>query len=109
MITASIKMYGRPEKRKEIIQTIKGLSSQIRQGEQCMNVSVYQDINDENVFYLVEEWKNEKALKSHFNSEYYAALLGAGILLKSPPQVKCMVNKGPECCNLREDDIPSIN
>lgn len=99
MLTASIKMYGRSEKRKEIIQTIKGISEQLQQSKHCLDASIYQDLNDENVFYLVEEWESEQELEAHLNSMMFAALLGAGILLVKPPQVKCMVENGPESCS----------
>lgn len=100
MITASIKMYGRSEKRKEIMQTIKGISKRLQEDARCVETSIYQDINDKNIFYLVEEWEDEQQLETHIHSRMFAALLGAGSLMERPPEVKCMVDNGPACCVL---------
>lgn len=51
MITASITIHGRPEKRTEILQTIKGIMRKLIKDTKCREVKVYRDIDDENTFF----------------------------------------------------------
>jgi quinol monooxygenase YgiN len=87
-------MKGRSDKRKEIIQTLNGISNQVRVKKGCLNVKSYQAIDDENVFCLVEEWKTKPDMDEYMNSQLYAALLGISTILAEKPEVKILVEEG---------------
>ncbi len=93
MITAIVKLRGREAKRKEILQTISGLADQVVMIKGCLGVKSYQDIDDRNTFYHVEEWQTQQDLDSHLNSKLFSALLGVGIILVEKPTVEFMTTE----------------
>jgi quinol monooxygenase YgiN len=90
MIIATVKLKGRGEKRREIIQTISGLGDQVRKIKGCSDVNSYQDINDQDVFYHVEKWQTQKDLDEYLSSKLFAALLGIRTILVEKPTVEFM-------------------
>lgn len=90
MVLAALKLKGLQEKRKEIMQTISGIADQARQCEGCVGVDCYQDINDRNVFYYVQEWRTRQDLDDHLNSKLFAALMGIKSILAEPPHIEYM-------------------
>ena len=90
MITASIIIHGRPEKRTEILQTIKGIKDQLGRDTRCRQVKVYQDIDDENTFFFVENWLNEHDLDDYLSSRLFNVLLGLTPILKEPLEIKLL-------------------
>ena len=58
--------------------------------EGCTDVHVYRDIQDENIFFLVEEWHKQRSMEEHAKSDLFAALVGAKGLLVNPPEIKFM-------------------
>ncbi len=51
---------------------------------------VYQDVDDENIFFLVEEWQKQRLLDDHMKSSLLGALLGIKGLLIKEPEIKFM-------------------
>lgn len=94
MYISSIRMKGRSDKRKEIIQTLNGISDQVRLKKGCLNVKSYQDIDDKNVFFLVEEWKTQHDMDEYINSTLFSALLGIKTILVEKPEIKILVEGG---------------
>jgi quinol monooxygenase YgiN len=88
MITATIKLHGRSEKRREILQTIKGLMDQLNKGTNCNQVNLYQDIDDKDIFFLVENWSAEHDLDEYLSSQLFKVLLGVHPILKDPLEIK---------------------
>ena len=48
------------------------------------------DTDDENIFFLVEEWQQQRHLDDHMKSSLFAALLGIKGLLTKEPEIKFM-------------------
>ncbi len=88
MIVVTIKMDVLPEKRREFLQTIRALTSPTRSNKGCINCHYYQDVEDENIISLVEEWETQEELDNHLRSEQFSVLLGAMNLLSKPPDIK---------------------
>lgn len=91
MIITTVKMRGREDKRLEILQTLRGIAGQVRQCKGCVGVDCYQDIDDKNVFYTMQEWRTRQDLDDHLNSKLFAALLGITSILAEPPQIEHML------------------
>jgi len=81
MITTTIQINGRSGKQKEIAQTIKGLTEQVTDYTGCLRAELYQDLDDQNIFYLIEEWSSREALERYKASRLMAVLLGLETLL----------------------------
>ena len=88
MITATIKLHGRPEKRREILLTIKGLVNKLSKGTNCDQVKLYQEIDDENTFFLVEDWPSNRDLNEYLSSQLFKVLLGVHPILEDPMEIK---------------------
>lgn len=90
MITASITLQGQPEKRTEILQTIKGIRDELARDTRCRQVKVYQDLDDENTFFFVENWLTEHDLDAYLSSRLFKVLLGVTPILKEPLEIKLL-------------------
>ena len=58
--------------------------------EGCVDTRIYQDTDDENIFFLVEEWQQQRHLDNHIKTKLFAALLGIKVLLVKKPEIKFM-------------------
>jgi quinol monooxygenase YgiN len=91
MFIVTFRFQSEPKHSIEIIQTLQGVADKVKKVEGCASVRVYKDIQDENIFFLVEEWHKQRSMEEHAKSDLFAALLGTkGLLLKSP-EIKFMV------------------
>ena len=82
MIKTSIKIQGKPKKRKEILQTILSLLEPGFNHQGCLKTEVYHDVADKNSFYLFSDWATEKDLEKYKKSKSMAVLLGLQFLLE---------------------------
>lgn len=87
MIETAIKIVAPPEKREELMQTIKAILGPIRQEKGCNSCHCYVDIDDENLFYLREEWTTQQNLDAHLRSPLFRVLSGAMKLLDKEPEI----------------------
>jgi quinol monooxygenase YgiN len=72
------------EKRMELSQTIALLSGSTRMEKGCQRCDFCQSIEDENRFFLLEEWDTEENLMANLKSEHFKVLRGAMNLLEDP-------------------------
>jgi quinol monooxygenase YgiN len=77
-------MNVRSEKRMELSQTIASLSSSIRMEKGCNRCDFCQSTEDENRFFLLEEWDTQENLMTHLKSEHFKVIRGAMNLLQEP-------------------------
>jgi quinol monooxygenase YgiN len=87
MIIAKIIMNALPEKRKEVFQTLLSMIEVLRQEKGCRSCQVFQDIEDENVFSVVQKWETREDLEHHMRSDRFSVLLGTNILLKKQQDI----------------------
>lgn len=87
MITTTITIHGRNGKQKEIVQTLTGLIEQMAGYGGCLRAELYRSLNDENTFYIIEEWSTNKDLKKYKNSRYMNVLLGLEVVLSESLQI----------------------
>ena len=88
MIITTIKLHGLPQKRREIIQTIKGLAHQTAKDDGCKNSDFYQDLYDKDIFYLTKEWQTANDLEKYKKSKSLAVLFGLEALLVESLEIK---------------------
>ena len=85
MAVVTFKLHGKPGNLVEINQSLKGIAAKVKNLEGCKDIKVYQDVDDESIFFLVEEWDKQRQLDDHMKTSLFAALLGInGLLLKEP-------------------------
>jgi len=81
-------MAARPEKRKEVMQTLLSMIEPTLQEKGCLSYQVFQDINDENVFSLIKEWETREDLDHHMRTDRFSVLLGTKILLNEQQSIQ---------------------
>ncbi len=77
MIHVIIRMKVLPEKQQELVQTLHTLVVLIEKEHGCKNCNFYQDMENRNIFSLIEEWENQEDLDNHVRSDNFSVLLGA--------------------------------
>jgi quinol monooxygenase YgiN len=82
-----IRMNVLSEKRKELSQTIASLSLSTRMEEGCQRCDFCQSVEDENRFFLLEEWDTRENLRNHMKSEHFKIIRGTMNLLQEPYEV----------------------
>ena len=81
MIIVSVRMKVLPQKRAELTQALLGIAENARKEKGCVSYDLYQDLEDENGFCVLEAWLSQEDLDNHWCSDSFSALLGAKHLL----------------------------
>jgi quinol monooxygenase YgiN len=87
LVIIFIKINVRPEKRKELSQTLLSIVEQVRKESGCLHIGFYQNVDNETDFLMIEEWASQKDSDDHLRSDIFAVLLGAGTLMHRPPEI----------------------
>lgn len=88
MIDATIKITVPPEKRKEVLQTLKAILGPIRREQGCISCNCYVDVESEDIVFFKEEWKTREDLDTHLRSVHFSVLSGAMKLLNKEPDIR---------------------
>jgi len=88
VIIIRIAMNALPQKQKELMQTLLSMSEFMGKQKGCLSHYVFQDIEDENVFCLIDEWETRKDLDDYIKSDRFSVLLGSKSLLYEPPKIQ---------------------
>ena len=88
MIIVRITMNALIEKRTEVMQTLLSMIEPTENGRGCLSCHVLRDIEDKNVFSLIEEWETRQDLDDHIKSDRFSVLLGTKSLLFEAPQIE---------------------
>lgn len=99
MIIVRIVMNALPEKQKEVMQTLVSMIEPTGKEKGCLSYEVFSDIEDRNVFSLIEEWETRDDLNRHLRSNRFGVLLGTKGLLCKPPKIQihtCSHSEGME-------------
>ena len=76
------------DKRTEVMQTLLSMIEPIENVRGCLSCHVFQDIEEKNVFSLIEEWETREDLDNHIRSDRFSVLLGTKSLLSEPQQIE---------------------
>ena len=88
MIIVRIAMNALPEKQKEVMQTLLSMIESTGKEKGCLSHRVFRDIEEDNVFSLIDEWETREDLDQHIRSAKFGVLLGTKSLLCEPPEVQ---------------------
>jgi quinol monooxygenase YgiN len=76
------------DKQAEIMQTLLSMIEPTENERGCLSCNGFLDIEDKNVFSLIEEWETREDLDHYIKSDRFSVLLGTKILLCEPPQIQ---------------------
>ncbi len=85
-VTVSLRIIG--DKSNEFLQSVRSLQGKLKQEEGFAKCSLYQDVDDQNTFHLIEEWKTQDDLDRHLKSEIFRVLLGVLKVLSTEAEIK---------------------
>ena len=88
MIIVGITMNVLLEKRTEVMQTLLSMIEPTENERGCLSCHVFRDIEDKNVFSLIQEWQTREDLDDHIRSDRFSVLLGTKSLLFEPPRIE---------------------
>ena len=88
MIIVKITMNTLIENRTEVMQTLLSMIEPTQNGKGCVSCHVFRDMEDKNVFSLIQEWETREDLDDHIKSDRFSALLGTKSLLCEPQQIE---------------------
>jgi quinol monooxygenase YgiN len=88
VIIVRIAMYSLPEKQKEVMQTLLSMIESTGKEKGCLSHHVLRDIEDENVFSLIDEWETREDLDQYIMSAKFGVMLGTKSLLCEPPNIQ---------------------
>ena len=84
-----------PEKREELLQTLRSLAGEIRQDPGCVVCAVCLEETVQ-FFVVVSGWKSAADLQRHLRSEHFRVLSGASRLLGAEAEVGFLRSDTPE-------------
>jgi quinol monooxygenase YgiN len=73
---------------KEVMQTLLSMIEPTGKEKGCLSYDVFLDIEDHNVFSLIEDWENREYLEHHLRSDRFGVLLGTKSLLSEPLKIQ---------------------
>ncbi len=77
MILLLIKIHSIPEKRTELLQTLRLLEEGTRGSPGCLGHEWYQSAEQPDVLVLFEQWETREHLRRHHRSEIFRVFAGA--------------------------------
>ena len=88
MIQATLKMIVRPERRSDLLETMRGMLEPARVERGCMSYRLYEDVENRNTFVLLETWATQEDLESHIRTDNQRQLLALMDLLSEQPELR---------------------
>ena len=88
MILVTLRMIVRPERRSDLLETIRGMLEPARVEKGCLNYRLYEDVENRNAFVLVEEWVTQEYLESHIRTYNQRRLIELMDLLSEQPELR---------------------
>lgn len=71
MIKVIAKITVKPDMIDTLKNIVPGLIAETRKESGCISYQLFQDLNNKNVFAMIEEWENQETLNKHMNSKHF--------------------------------------
>jgi quinol monooxygenase YgiN len=88
MITMTIVVKVKSEKREEFLQAIRSLDAARKKHQGLRKSTLYQEMDDRAGFSLIYEWETQEDLDFYFDTEEFRVLLGALKVLGEKSEIK---------------------
>ena len=81
MFLYQLKLVVAEKKLDEFIESLRFLSSGIREEEGCLYFSLYRNLEKKDAYCVSGEWQTRQAMEAHFRREKFSVLIGAARVL----------------------------
>ena len=88
MILATLRMVVRPDRRNDLLETMRGMLEPARVERGCLSYRLYEDVENRNAFVLLEEWTTQEDLERHISKDTQRWLLSLMDLLSELPELR---------------------
>ena len=88
MILSTLRMIVQPERRSDLLETMRGMLEPARVERGCLSYRLYEDVENINAFVLLEEWKTQQDIESHIRTDNQQRLLTLMDLLSEQPELR---------------------
>ncbi|MGD0281581.1 MAG: putative quinol monooxygenase [Dissulfurispiraceae bacterium] len=88
MILSILRMLVQPERRRDLLETVKGMLEPARVERGCLSFRLYEDVENRNAFVLLEEWATQEDLERHISKDNQRRLLALMDLLSEQPELR---------------------
>ncbi len=88
MIQALLKIKVNLENRDKAVEIINFVMERIRVENGCVSCHIYQEMTNEGIFLLLEEWESRADLERHICSEEFRYILALIELSSDTPEIK---------------------
>ena len=88
MIISTLRMNVQPERRIDLLKTMRGMLEPARVERGCLSYRLYEDVGDRNTFFLLEEWKTQNDLERHIRTDNHRRLMALMDLLSKQPELR---------------------
>lgn len=87
-ILVTLKMIVQPERRSDLLETMRGMLEPARVERGCLSYRLYEDVENRNAFVLLEEWKTQEDIERHLRKDNQRRLLALMDLLSEQPELR---------------------
>ena len=87
-VLVTLKMIVRPEKRSDLLETMRGMLEPSRVERGCLSYRLYEDVENSNAFVLLEEWATQEDIEKHISKDNQRQLFALMDLLSEQPELR---------------------
>jgi quinol monooxygenase YgiN len=88
VILVTSRMIVRPERRSDLLETMRGMLEPARVEKGCLGYRLCEDVEDRNTFVLLESWATQEELEHHLRKDNQQRLLSLMDLLSEQPELQ---------------------
>ena len=88
MISYQLRIVIKKNKLDEFIESVLSMSDEFRKEEGCLDFNLYRDLEKENTYCVIFEWKSQLDMDKHFKRNNYSVLIGAAKILGEGLEMK---------------------
>jgi quinol monooxygenase YgiN len=88
LILTTLKMIVQPERRSDLLKTMRGMLEPARVERGCRSYHLYEDVENRNAFVLLEEWETQEDIENHIRTDNQRQLLALMDFLSEQPEVR---------------------
>jgi quinol monooxygenase YgiN len=77
-------MIVQPERRSDLLETMRGMLEPARVERGCLSYCLYEDVENRNIFVLLEEWATQEDLEKHISKDKQRLLALMDLLSEQP-------------------------
>lgn len=88
MVTATFRIVVHPERKDEVLKTLRPLIGPTEVQRGCISCRIQQDVDNANILTVVERWDSQEDLNRHIASDDFRRILAVLDLSIKPPEIR---------------------